>query len=77
MAKGRDSFTKRIEKKAYIEKKEAEGKIADSMEVRIELIRRAESGEITLAEMKKELDKIKRAAKKNGQMTRAQAWRKG
>lgn len=56
---------------------EERGEVADSMEVRTELIRRMRSGEITLEEVQAELKRIKRNAKKNGQCTRAGAYRGG
>lgn len=54
---------------------EAEGKVADSMDVRLALIARVHAGEITLEAAQTELKRIKRAAKQNGQITRAQAYR--
>ena len=54
---------------------ETEGRVADSLEVRMNLIKRHEAGEITFDEMQAELKRIKRNAKKNGQITRADAWR--
>ena len=53
---------------------EAEGRVADSMEVRTALMGRVHSGEITLQEAQAELARIKRNAKRNGQITRNQAW---
>jgi hypothetical protein len=58
-----------------VEKAEADGRVADSLEVRMTLIRRHETGEISFDEMQAELKRIKRNAKKNGQVTRADAWR--
>jgi len=55
--------------------REAEGAVADSMDVRLELIRRMHNGELTLAEVQAELARIKRGAKKAGKITRAQAYR--
>ncbi|KPF74586.1 hypothetical protein IP68_12570 [Blastomonas sp. AAP25] len=54
---------------------EAEGRVADSMDVRIALMERVHAGEITLQQAQSELTRIKRAAKTNGQITRAQAYR--
>ena len=51
------------------------GRVADSLEVRKGLIERMKAGEITFDEMQTELRKIKRNAKKNGQVTRSQAYR--
>lgn len=53
---------------------ESDGRVADSLEVRKQLIQRMKAGEITFDEMQKELKRIKRNAKKNGQITRAQAY---
>ncbi|MBB4342107.1 hypothetical protein [Rhizobium leguminosarum] len=53
---------------------EAEGKVADSMEVRKALMQRFHNGEITLEQAQAELAKIKRNAKSNGQITRDQAF---
>lgn len=53
---------------------EGQGVVADSMEFRLELMERVRSGEITLAESQAELARVKRNAKKNGQVTRNQAF---
>lgn len=53
---------------------ERDGRVADSMEVRLALMERVHSGEITLEAAQKELAKIKRGAKANGQITRNQAF---
>lgn len=55
-------------------KDEAEGKVADSMGVRLALMDRVHKGEITLEEAQAQLKKIKSAAKRNGQITRNQAF---
>lgn len=55
---------------------EAEGKVADSMDVRRALIAKMHAGEMTLAEVQAELAKIRRGAKKAGKTTRAQAYRR-
>lgn len=52
---------------------EAKGLIADSMDVRMALMEKFHRGEATLEEVQSELAAIKRAAKKNGQVTRNQA----
>ena len=54
--------------------READGAVADSMEVRKALMARVHSGEITLEAAQTELARIKRGAKKAGQITRNQAW---
>jgi hypothetical protein len=56
-------------------KREAEGAVADSMEVRMALMARVHRGEITLDAAQAELARIQRAAKSNGLITRDQAWR--
>jgi hypothetical protein len=53
---------------------EATGKVADSMDVRLALIAKVHAGEMTLDEAQAELKRIKRGAKRNGQITRAQAY---
>jgi hypothetical protein len=56
---------------------EEQGLVADSKEVRIALMERVHSGEITLVEAQAQLARIKRGAKANGQVTRNQAYRAG
>ena len=60
--------------RSLIKKAEADGVVADSMDVRKEIIRRIESREITPEQGQAELRKIKRDAKKNGMVTRNQAF---
>ena len=55
-------------------KAEAEGRVADSMEVRLALMARFHAGEMTLPEVQAELKRIQRGAKKAGKITRAQAY---
>ena len=55
-------------------KAEAEGKVADSMDVRLALMDCVHKGEITLEEAQARLKKIKSSAKRNGQITRNQAF---
>jgi hypothetical protein len=47
------------------------------MEVRMELVKKMHSGEMTLEQVQAELARIKRSARKNGQITRNQAYRRG
>lgn len=54
---------------------EAAGQVADSLEVRMKLMKRVHAGEITLEEAQAELKEIKSGARKAGQVTRAQAYR--
>lgn len=73
MAKG-DSFWKAIERKDNMRQAEADGRVADSMEVRMALMERVHSGEITLEAAQAELARIKRGAKAQGKVTRNQAY---
>ena len=73
MTKWQDSMRKREAVKIA----EAHGIVADSMEVRSQLITRHHRGELTLEEVQAEIKRLKRNAKKNGKMTRDQVWRKG
>lgn len=59
-----------------VQKLEAEGKVADSMDVRRELVAKVDAGEMTLEEVQAELARIKRGAKKTGKVTRGQAYRR-
>lgn len=63
-----------MRKRAGVKAAEADGKVADSKEVRIALMERFHRGEITLEAAQAELSRIKRSAKRNGQMTQAQAY---
>jgi hypothetical protein len=67
----------RYEKFKSLEEAEKQGKVADSLEVRIALLARVKAGEITLSHAQDELKKIKRNAKKNGMITRTQAYTRG
>lgn len=60
----------RSRKFAAMKQAEAEGKVADSMEYRMDLMQRVHNGEITLEAAQAELKRIKRSAKKNGLTTR-------
>jgi hypothetical protein len=73
----RTRFEASIAKRNNVKKEEELGNVADSGEVRLKLMKRVRAGEITLAEAQQELKKIKRNAKKNGQITRSQAFNKG
>lgn len=63
-----------IESRKALKQAEAEGRVADSMDVRMALVARFEAGEITLEQMQSELKAIKRNAKKNGLVTSNQAY---
>jgi len=53
---------------------EANGEVADSLEVRMDLIARMKAGELTLEQVQAELKRIKRGAKSAGKVTRAKAF---
>ena len=76
MSKG-DRFWTMARKREAVNNAEAAGMVADSVEVRIEILKRVDRGEITLEQAQKELAVIKRNAKKNGKVTRAQAFSQG
>jgi hypothetical protein len=76
MAKG-DAFWRMEAKKSALKSAEAAGTVADSREVRLALMGRVHTGEITLQDAQAELAKVKRNARKNGMVTRAQAFRAG
>lgn len=73
----RTAFDASIEKRAHLEAMESAGQIADSGQVRLALMERVHSGEITLEEAQKQLKKIKSSAKAKGLKTRAQAYNEG
>ena len=70
----RTRFEASLDKRRAMKQAEENGEIADSMDVRMNLLKRVKSGEITLAESQKELAKIKRDAKKSGKLTRQQVY---
>ncbi len=76
MARG-DAFWTAERKKDALRQAEAEERIVDSMDVRLKLMERVRTGEITLEEAQAELKKIKRGAKSAGKVTRSQAFRNG
>lgn len=63
-----------ITRRRYIADREAEGAVADNMEVRTAIVERIMSGEISIEQGQAELRRIKREAKANGKITRADAW---
>ena len=71
-----DEFV-RTRKLAAVRDAEARGEVSDSVEVRTSLINRLDAGELTLAQVKAELKRIKRCAKRSGKITRAQAFIRG
>ena len=70
-------WIRQMEKQDAMHKAEAEGKVADSLDVRIALMRRVKAGEITLEQAQAELKKIKRDGKRAGLLTRSQAFSRG
>lgn len=73
----RTRFEASIEKTQAMKEAEQAGQVADSMDVRLALMERVHSGEITLAQAQAELKKIKAGAKKRGMITRSQAFSRG
>lgn len=73
----RTAFEASIEKREAVKTAEAAGSVADSMAVRLALMARVHSGEITLADAQAELKRIQRGAKASGKVTRAQAFNRG
>lgn len=69
-----DFYTKRRNALDAVKAAESQGMVADSMEVRIALMEQVHRGERTLEDAQAELKRIKRNAKKNGQITRNQAY---
>lgn len=71
----RTAWERLTDRRAALKEAEADGIVADSLEVRAELIRRMEAGELKPEQMQAELARIKRGAKKVGLVTRNQIWR--
>ena len=69
-------YFKHKEKLARVKTAEAQGQVADSMDVRLALIARMHAGELTLEQVQAELKRIKRGASKAGQTTRAKAYQR-
>lgn len=73
----RTRWEARFDKNCAVNRAEAEGTVADSMEYRTRLMGRVRAGELTLEAAQAELKKVKRNAKKNGLVTRNQAYIRG
>lgn len=73
----RTRFEASLDKRANVKDCEEKGLIADSKEVRMALIEQVRTGELTLEQMQAKLKKIKAQAKKNGMLTREQAFSRG
>ena len=63
------------ERQQMIADAEQQGRVSDSLEVRMALIKKMQEEGRTLKEIQDELKRIKREGKRNGQITRAQAYR--
>ena len=74
MSERRTRWEANYDKRNAVDEADKNEEVADSTSVRIALIKRVESGEITLEQCQKELAKIKREAKKNGKLTKRQVW---
>lgn len=68
------SFDIALRARADLKEAEASGQVADSKEVRLALMVRVGTGEITLQQAQDELRRIKRGAKAAGKVTRNQAF---
>ena len=66
-----------MDKRHALSEAEKAGEVADSMEVRIAIMDRVHSGEITLKQAQAELKKIQAGAKKQGKLTREEAYSRG
>jgi hypothetical protein len=74
---GRLSFERAMEKKRARRAAEAAGQVADSHSVRLAIMARIKSGEITLAQGQAELKQLQAKAQSIGLKTRAQAFNEG
>jgi hypothetical protein len=77
MAIRRTRWEASFDKHKALKKAEESGMVADSTEYRTNLVQRFHAGEITFEQMQAELKQVKRTAKKNGQLTRSQAYSRG
>lgn len=73
----RTRFEAAMDKRQAVKAAEKAGQVADSKEVRMALMARVHSGEITLAKAQTELTRIQREAKAAGKMTREEAFNRG
>ena len=71
----RTQFEASLEKRWAVEKAQENGIVADSDDVRLNLMKKVKNGEITLLQAQDELKKIKRNASKNGMTTKEKVWR--
>ena len=68
-------YDRRRAKLANQRQAEADGLVADSMEVRMALVAKMNTGEMTLRQVQAELQRIKRSGRRAGKITRAEAYR--
>jgi len=73
----RTRFEASLDKKRNMKECEEAGIVADSEDVRLALMKKVWLGKCTLEEVQAELKAIKRNAKKNGLITRTQAFNRG
>lgn len=71
----RDWYDRRLDKRVALKIAEEQDLVADSTALRMELVAKMKSGELTQQEALEVLRKVKRDAKKNGKKTRSQIWR--
>ena len=72
-----DRFWTATRKRDAVNIADASGRVGDGMVVRNALMMRVKSGEISLMQAQEELKRIKSNVKKNGQITRRQAFSRG
>ena len=70
----RTRYEATLDKRRAVEQAEENGDIVDSMEARLALMAKVESGEIPLEEAQLALKKLKREGKKRGLLTRQQVY---
>jgi len=70
----RTRYEASLDKRRAVEQAEENGDIVDSMEARLALMAKVESGEIPLEEAQLALKKLKREGKKRGLLTRQQVY---
>jgi len=69
------SFTEdNYRKRKALDEADAKGEVSDTMEIRLNLMEKVHSGELTLDEAQKQLKEIKKQGSKKGLLTRAQKW---
>lgn len=66
--------TEHIRRMDAVKAAEAKGEVADSMEVRLAIMARADAGEITFQEAQDQIRKLKAGAKRQGKTTRSRVY---